>query len=507
MQGSGSEWDGQTPARTGTGGFRSLALVALGVVLAILVGGAGLVLGMGMSRGGSPTVPTEVASPTTAQPIVTTPTSDPAPTEPEQLANDELAALYGDSVLEVLATGCGGQSSGTAWVVDDHHLVTNWHVVSSDSTPELVSRDGKETYRGTVVGGSTDPDIAVIRVDGTLPEPMGWAETGDLREGQEIVSLGYPAPEGDFAVTPSTILSFQMEGASREAIRGDGALDRGNSGGPALTRDGEVAGVATLMVQEANQLQMLPIIFTADALSATVERMIANPEQPETDCDPDFGVLPDEWAPDYDDWSSEGPQAYGDDAVLDGFYDSCAAGDMAACDDLWMSSPYGSDYEAFAMTCGGSTDEPAFGTCELWAEWEQQEAEWEAEERRQQEEEQRQAQEAAALLAALVAGCQGGDMQACDDLEWEADYGSAEYEVAATCGGHHPDGWGSCVDRAAEAAELQTLVAACQAGDMQACDDLWWASPSGSMEESVAEDCGGFFPGDGGMCVYRQENP
>ena len=29
-----------------------------------------------------------------------------------------------------------------------------------------------------------------------------------VREGQEIVSLGFPAPVGDFSVTPSTIISF-----------------------------------------------------------------------------------------------------------------------------------------------------------------------------------------------------------------------------------------------------------------------------------------------------------
>jgi S1-C subfamily serine protease len=488
--------------------------VLVGVLLTVLVGGLGLLFGMGMGRGQAPVTapatPAPVAAPAvTAEPVVQTaePTTEP---EPASLANDELAEAYGDSVLKVVATGCGTESSGTAWVLDDHHLVTNWHVVSTDPTPELVSRDGRETYSGSVIGGTTEPDVAVIRVEEALPDPMDWAETDDLREGQEVVSLGYPAPEGDFAVTPSTILSFQMEGSSREAIRGDGALDRGNSGGPALTRDGEVAGVATLMVQEANQLQMLPILFTADALRPTVDRMIADPEMVEADCAPEFATLPDDWAPDYDDWASGGPQSYGDDDTLDGLYDSCAAGDLGACDDLWWSSAYGSDYEAFATTCGGTSD-PSFGTCESSAEWAQQEAQWEAEqeaeEQRQIEEEQRQAQEAAALLAGLVSGCQAGDMQACDDLEWEADYSSSEYEVAVTCGGYFPDGWGSCVDRQAEAAELQVLVDACLAGDMQACDDLYWSATSGTPEQAVADDCGGLYPGDGGMCVYRQENP
>ncbi len=521
MSESQSSWGSPDSAgESRPSGLRSLGLVLIGVLLTALVGGVGLFFGMGMSKDGTPTaVAPSVAPQVTAEPVAATTAPETAEEEqPDDLANDELAEEYGDSVFKVEATGCQTGSSGTAWVVDDHHLVTNWHVVNIDPTPEVVSRDGRTRLRGTVVGGSAEPDVAVIRVDETLDGPLAWAATDDLREGQEIVSLGYPAPEGDFAVAPSTIISFQMDDGTREAIRGDGALDRGNSGGPALTREGAVAGVATLMVQEANQLQMLPIIFTADALEATVNRMIADPQPVEAECEPTFGTLPDDWAPDFDDWSPDGPQAYGDDPALDELYDSCAAGDMAACDDLWWSSPSGSDYEAFAMSCGGAAADAAFGTCEMWAEWEQQEREWaEEEERAAEEEAQRQAEEeaeerrqqeeAAAALAALVDACQGGDMQACDDLQWEADYGSTEYDVAETCGGHYPDSWGSCVDREAEAAELQGLTSACLGGDMQACDDLYWAASPGSPEEAVAEDCGGMFPGDGGMCVYREENP
>jgi hypothetical protein len=44
--------------------------------------------------------------------------------------------------------------------------------------------------------------------------------------------------------------------------------------------------------------------------------------------------------------------AYGDDPALDALYDGCAGGSGAACDQLYTDSPVGSDYEAFALTCG-----------------------------------------------------------------------------------------------------------------------------------------------------------
>ncbi|MGD8200907.1 trypsin-like peptidase domain-containing protein [Ornithinimicrobium sp. W1679] len=533
---SGGQDGGRGDARSDRGGPPAWVLILVGALLAVLVGGGGLVLGLGLGGddgGAAAPDPAPVPVAATVEPAASTATptdgsNDGEQDEDDDLANDELAERYGDSVLQVEAEGCGVEGSGSAWVLDERHLVTNWHVVSVDPEPEVVSRDGDRRWSGTVVGGGSDPDVAVIRVDEDLPDALDWADTDDLREGQDIVSLGFPAPEGDFAVTPSTILSFQMAGGTREAIRGDGALDYGNSGGPALTRDGEVAGVATAMVRESNQLQMVPLLFTTDALRPTVEQILADPGAVEPECDPVYASLPDEWAPDFEGWSSEGPQSYGDDTELDALQDRCEAGDLDACDDLWAASPWGSDYEAVGNSCGGTTDEPAYGSCRLQSDWAEQDAQWErdqaeAEAEREQAEEARRAQEQAeadaeraaeeqaraeadAALAALLSACQGRDMQACDDLQWEAEYGSAAYQVAESCGGFYPDGWSSCVDREAGAAELQTLVGSCQAGDMQACDDLWFAAPSGSVEEQLGADCGGFYPGQGPGCVWAEED-
>ena len=43
---------------------------------------------------------------------------------------------------------------------------------------------------------------------------------------------------------------------------------------------------------------------------------------------------------------------YGSDPHLDMLWDECDAGDMAACDDLFLESPWGSEYEEFADNCG-----------------------------------------------------------------------------------------------------------------------------------------------------------
>ncbi|MCV2393924.1 hypothetical protein OEB99_06365 [Actinotalea sp. M2MS4P-6] len=51
-----------------------------------------------------------------------------------------------------------------------------------------------------------------------------------------------------------------------------------------------------------------------------------------------------------------GSDAPGDDPSLDALWYACDGGDMAACDQLYNDSPFGSEYETFGDTCGGRQD-------------------------------------------------------------------------------------------------------------------------------------------------------
>ena len=51
------------------------------------------------------------------------------------------------------------------------------------------------------------------------------------------------------------------------------------------------------------------------------------------------------------------------EAELEALADGCLSGDMAACDDLYFSSEFGSDLEEIAATCGGTADGSTAGMC------------------------------------------------------------------------------------------------------------------------------------------------
>ncbi len=103
----------------------------------------------------------------------------------------------------------------------------------------------------------------MIEVAEALPVWLPWADTQSLTEGQPLVALGYPVPDLAFSVTHADIVTFQTRAGVRRAVRTDGALDRGNSGGPALTADGRVAGVVTEMEANQSGLQLVALLYRA----------------------------------------------------------------------------------------------------------------------------------------------------------------------------------------------------------------------------------------------------
>ncbi|GAB2453634.1 DUF4190 domain-containing protein [Xylanimonas ulmi] len=60
--------------------------------------------------------------------------------------------------------------------------------------------------------------------------------------------------------------------------------------------------------------------------------------------------------------ASSGDSGLGHDPVLDTLWDACEAGDMGACDELYMQAPFDSEYERFGDTCGDRV--PAGGYCD-----------------------------------------------------------------------------------------------------------------------------------------------
>ncbi|HEY8754686.1 MAG TPA: trypsin-like peptidase domain-containing protein, partial [Arthrobacter sp.] len=102
---------------------------------------------------------------------------------------------------------------------------------------------------GRVVYFDTTHDLAVLAVDGLASEPL--ALTPDLPNGSPAAFAGYPHG-GPFSSKPATVRDitsvlvpdiYGNNPAPEDIYRLAGDVQPGNSGGPLLTTNGQVAGV------------------------------------------------------------------------------------------------------------------------------------------------------------------------------------------------------------------------------------------------------------------------
>src|SRR3954471_22407663 len=117
-------------------------------------------------------------------------------TEP-RIDDDGLLDAYSEAVIGAVDAvgpavvnvhrGDSGAGSGVIFTPDGL-VLTNHHVVHGASRLEVTLPDGR-ALRAAVIGHDAGTDLAVLRVDGTLP----WARFGDSREvrvGQVAIAIG-----------------------------------------------------------------------------------------------------------------------------------------------------------------------------------------------------------------------------------------------------------------------------------------------------------------------------
>ncbi len=141
---------------------------------------------------------------------------------------------------------CGISVTGSGFVVASDRVVTNAHVVAGVDQP-VVEAPGRTPVPGRVVYYDEDADLAVIATDGLAASPLALGDT--LPSGAEAVVAGYPYG-GPLELAPAQVLSAgplvfngTLADRPRDAYTLAAAVYQGDSGGPVLTTDGDVAGV------------------------------------------------------------------------------------------------------------------------------------------------------------------------------------------------------------------------------------------------------------------------
>ncbi len=189
----------------------------------------------------------------------------PTPTRAASLSVVDIVDKARPSVVRII----GEDGAATGFVVDaEGYILTNHHVIEGGERFTAVMHDGA---RLSAHVESEDParDIALLKVKTNRAlTPLAFAKS--LREGEDVVALGYPVDLiGSMTVTRGIISAIRRVNGI-ELVQTDAAINPGNSGGPLLNDRGEVVGMNTFVHLEA---QGIGFAVSASVLEARLRVM------------------------------------------------------------------------------------------------------------------------------------------------------------------------------------------------------------------------------------------
>jgi len=143
---------------------------------------------------------------------------------------------------------------GSGFIIsEDGYIFTNNHVVDKADKIKVKLANGKE-YDAEIKGRDASTDLALIKI--TVPEKLPYASLGDSdrsRIGEGVFAIGNPLGL-DRTVTAGIISAKGRvigAGPYDNFIQTDASINHGNSGGPLCNLAGEVVGINTAIVEQA----------------------------------------------------------------------------------------------------------------------------------------------------------------------------------------------------------------------------------------------------------------
>ena len=169
---------------------------------------------------------------------------------------------YIENIIQIMTP----YGSGTGFIIDDL-IITNSHVVAGLKEVVISSKKIKRTV-AKVVYDDTYFDLAFIYIDFETPKNPLKLSQQSVKDGDTTIAVGHPYGL-NYTATEGIISKASRLQGDLEYIQIDAAINPGNSGGPLLNEHGEVVGVNTFIIQNANNLGFsLPYFYVDEALKS-----------------------------------------------------------------------------------------------------------------------------------------------------------------------------------------------------------------------------------------------
>ena len=254
-QPSGSRFSPEEPPRKKQSFFKTTAAKVIAVVLACAIIGTGCGFG-GAALYRSSTRQTVTLQQSDRAPVTVSVKQVDGQTKMEPA---EVYASTVNSVVSINTTASAGinifgqtvetASAGSGFIISpDGYIVTNYHVVKGATSVKVTLYNG-DTYDAAVIGGDSDYDVAIIKINaGGLPA-VTLGNSADVNVGDTVLAIGNPLGELTFSMSQGIVSccdrAINVDGTPFNMIQVDASINPGNSGGPLMNLYGEVVGIVS----------------------------------------------------------------------------------------------------------------------------------------------------------------------------------------------------------------------------------------------------------------------
>lgn len=149
---------------------------------------------------------------------------------------------------------------GTAFFISgDGYLVTNAHVVEQATAYIQIPSLGKRLFKVTIISIAPERDIALLKLENDdlafIKKALGaipYLQLGDsdsVHRSDEVLALGYPLGQESLKSTTGVVSGWEQH-----FIQTSAPINPGNSGGPLLNMQGEVVGINSSGITEAQNV-------------------------------------------------------------------------------------------------------------------------------------------------------------------------------------------------------------------------------------------------------------
>lgn len=180
----------------------------------------------------------------------------------------EIAKKVGPAVVAVTTTEITedlfgmqrpAEGVGTGMIINEEgYVLTNYHVVQGAQNNKVkITLGNNKQVNGKVVNYDANYDVAVVKITDKvdIPATVELGDSDNLQVGESVVAIGNPLGTDFFGSVTTGVVSalnrkIQVDTNSASYIQTDAAINSGNSGGPLINSNGQVIGINTAKIKD-----------------------------------------------------------------------------------------------------------------------------------------------------------------------------------------------------------------------------------------------------------------